>query len=459
MSIDSSESPASVFVSHTGSDDGLADAIQFAIEGLCPGKIRVCHSSRKDGVGGVPTGANWLNWIGGQVRDADVTFVLLTPTSLTKSWLLWETGAVYGAAFAAGAEKDRSLWPLLYRMQAEDLPGPLRAMNRQARRGDSAAQFGQVVEDLLDYLSERGKLNARDQRAAAGCIKTTLEQYMSAVNKALRTSPILPTEPVIQEWCARLDDLLHSGRASEVDHLRDWLDIAFGRDDKDRLRPLDARIHRRLGQLYVSGKRYTQAAEQFRLTWELAPRDIFVLRTLGEAALKASDLEEADRCLQEIERLDVDAISRNADCAALKGGYLQATDRQEEACRVYETALGNMENSYYLRDLLGQVQLELEHVGDARESYRKTLEVLAHTGERTMWAHATAATAGLVTGDPSGVTNHLEAVASFKPSADNVQAIERALISMNDRLPTNERVSRDLLRVPKAAASQPQAFG
>lgn len=37
MRIDSSESPASVFVSHTGSDDGLADAIRFAIEGLCQG--------------------------------------------------------------------------------------------------------------------------------------------------------------------------------------------------------------------------------------------------------------------------------------------------------------------------------------------------------------------------------------------------------------------------------------
>ena len=312
-----------------------------------PSKICVFHSSRLDNVGGVGVGDDWFHWIGRQVRDADITCVVLTKASLAKPWLHWETGAVYGAASAA-AEPDASarLWPLLYGLEAEDLPGPLSAMNAQARRGDEERQFRQVIDQVLDTLADRRKLAARDQRSAEREVDAAVDEYLGVVQAALRSSPIIPTEAAVQEWCARLDELLVSGRHSEVNHLRDWLDIAFGRDDEgDRLKPLDARIHRRLGQLYVAAQDYRSAAEQFRLTYELAPRDIYVLRTLGEAALKAGSEDEAEQCLDEIERLDAKAFARNADCAALKGKWLRTKGLLAEAHRLYDEASRNVSDS------------------------------------------------------------------------------------------------------------------
>jgi tetratricopeptide (TPR) repeat protein len=440
---------ARIFVSHTCSDERLATALEQMIEHLCPGKIIVCHSSRKDSAGGVPTGADWFAWIGEQVRESDITLAVLTPASLAKPWLLWETGAVYGAAFAASAEgSERRLWPLLFRVDPEQLPGPLGAMNRQARKGDDPDEVRQLLEDLLDFLTQRGKLGLRDHRTATGRLDDTLNGYLATIHSTLRDLPIVPTEAAIQEWCARLDQLAEKNRFSEVDHLRDWLDIAFGRDEQDRLRPLDARIHRRLGQLYLGCGKYKRAAEQLRLTWELAPRDVYVLRTLGEAALKDGDLSGTSDYIHEIERLDPQAFDRNADCAALKGKLLREQGSFERARDVYTAALAQNTDSYYLWDLLGQVQLRLTNVSAAREAYRGALSALERLDERSMWASATSATAALVLGELDDLTRHLAGFAAARPSLDSVRAFEAALVACNDSLPTSQQVSRDLLRVP-----------
>lgn len=440
---------ARIFLSHTTADAGLARAVQEAVEGLCPGRIQVHHSSRVDSVGGVPTGANWFSWIGREVRDAELTLALLTPASSAKPWLLWETGAVFGAAYATGLEDERPLWPILFRIKADHLPGPLTAMTRHARDGEGRVEFGALLDDLLELLGVRGRLTHRDQRTGQKNLELVLDRYQDQVAEALRLLPITPTEGAIQEWCARLDDLLRTGRAAQVEHFRDWLDIAFGRDVRERPRPLDARIHRRLGHLYIAAKRYDEAAQQFRLTAELAPRDIFVLRTLGEAAYKAGSVAEMRQCLDEIQQLDSAACSRNEECAALLGKYHHRLEgNPEKAVAIYERAAQNLPQSYYIRDLWAQALLALGQRDAARAQYKQVLQVLAREGDRSMWAHASAASAALVTGAPDEVTSRLRAVASWNPSPDSVEVIEGALRESNQLLLTAERLPSDLLRVP-----------
>lgn len=451
---DSDAGRARLFVSHTGSDERLATALERAIEGLCAGKIRVCHSSRKDSTGGVPTGVDWFVWIGEQVREADMTLALLTPASLAKPWLLWETGAIYGAAYAAAdGRAQRPLWPLLFRVGPEQLPGPLAAMNRQARRGEDPQEVKQLFEDVIDFLHDRGKLSSADLRQATRRVDDTLSEYLSAIQSALRNLPIAPTEAAIQEWCGRLDHLAARSRFSEVDHLRDWLDIAFGRDEQDRGRPLDARIHRRLGELYLACGKYKQAAEQLRLTWDLAPRDVYVLRRLGEAALKDADLDGTSVYIEEIQRLDRQAFERNADCAALKGKYLRLREDLRSARQVYTAALKQNRDSYYLWDLLGQVALQQDDLPAATEAYQEALSALGRLDERSMWASATSATAALVLGNCDHLRQHLAAFAAARPSLDSARAFEGALVACNDLLPAARQVSRDVLRVASHQAS------
>jgi hypothetical protein len=114
-----------------------------------------------------------------------------------------------------------------------------------------------------------------DRHLAAGRrLDKIVADYLTAVQRALRDAPMLPTEPVVQEWCLRLDNLRASGRASEVAYLHDWLNVAFGRERGETDRPLDFRIHRRLGELYMRSGNHASAARQFELARTLAPRDL-----------------------------------------------------------------------------------------------------------------------------------------------------------------------------------------
>ena len=124
---------------------------------------------------------------------------------------------------------------------------------------------------------------------------------------------MLITEAGIQEWLGRLDEIDKESRFSEAAVVENWLDVNFGRDAADRQRPLDVRLHRRLGELYAAGGQAGDAARQFELARQLAPRDIFLLRRLGKAYLDQKDLKKAGTILAEIEGLDPTAFERNAE--------------------------------------------------------------------------------------------------------------------------------------------------
>ncbi len=141
----------SLFISHTHSDKSLADAVGALVEAVFGDRLIVQYSTSNDLAGGVPSGAVWFEWIGKAVKESAAAFILLTPSSIHKPWVLWEAGAVYGA-FLAGGKSSTPVRPLLYGISPDDVPPPLQGFESVRNAGDPEA-IRRVLEELItrDY--------------------------------------------------------------------------------------------------------------------------------------------------------------------------------------------------------------------------------------------------------------------------------------------------------------------
>ncbi len=411
-----------IFISHTHADEEIAHALNQVIDELFGrGTLEIVYSTKK-GPGGIRTGEDWYGWIIRQVREARVAFVLFTPASIHKPWLYWEAGAVYGSALAEPSTDLRRVRPLLYGLRRTDVPTTF--PTTQAARGDVAEDMELVLEDLFEDFE--GIVSRHVLLEAGRRMPEVLRIYIDAVRAALRHAPLAPTEENVQEWCSRLDRLRSEDRVSEVYHVHNWINVAFG-SEGSKAQPIDLRLHRRLGELYLDIRDYEQAAAQFDLARLLVPRDILVLRALGQALLGSGQLGAAGTVINDIELLDPDAFIHNVECAALKGRWLLQNTRRDEALRLYENASARNPNSYYLADLLGQIRLEAGDHDGARQAYGRALQIIDGLRESNLWVEATAATAALVTGDESKAKEHLARVGAFQPTQENLETIERGL--------------------------------
>src|SRR5437870_1197183 len=99
---------------------------------------------------------------------------------------------------------------------------------------------------------------------------------MARIREALQNRPPALTEGGVQEWCERLDALRAAGRYSEVGHIHRALLLAFAPAGNDAgLVPLDLRLHRRLGELYLDARKGREAVVQFNLALKLFAKDVF----------------------------------------------------------------------------------------------------------------------------------------------------------------------------------------
>lgn len=411
-----------IFISHTHADEPIAQAIDHAIEELFgPRSLEIVYSTKR-GLGRIRPGEDWYQWIVRQVQESRVALVLFTPTSIHKPWLYWEAGAVYGSALVEESAGLRRVRPLLFGLRRTEVPPTF--PTTQAARGDSAEGIQVVLEDLFEDFG--GILPRQVLLEAGRRMPGVIQQYLETVESALRRAPLAPTEENVQEWCSRLDRLRTEDRVSEVCHVHNWLNVAFGFESTNP-QPIDLRLHRRLGELYLDIREYEQAAVQFELARRLVPRDIFILRALGQALLGAGKVEKVSALIEDITRLDPNAFVNNVECAALKGRWLLQQNRFDEALAAYEQAFSRNSASYYLADLLGQARLAVGDLEGARLAYERALNIIERLRERNIWVEATAATAALVTGNPDATHRHLAAIAAYQPTQENLEAIERGL--------------------------------
>ncbi|MBV8837379.1 MAG: TIR domain-containing protein, partial [Alphaproteobacteria bacterium] len=323
----------SLFISHTQSDKPIADAIRDLVKALFGESISVKYSSDKEGGGGVGSGAKWTDWIVEEILDATLTFVILTPASAQKPWVLWEAGAAAGVAAAARERAPVQIVPITYQVANNEMPDPFRIT--QVVKGDERSDVLNLLTELLEKFS-------KEKVRATLKLEKTVDSYLDAVGKALAELPLPVTEAAVQEWIDRIKEFSARHGAADIDQLCDWMNTAFGYSPRKGPEPLDQRLHRRLGELYAKGRLAKKAAEQFELARRLAPRDIYILRSLGKAYLDQDDLGKAEEMIKRIEKFDRNAFARDIEAAAFKMRWQKKKRDLNGAIATAEKALAEL---------------------------------------------------------------------------------------------------------------------
>lgn len=88
--------PHQLFLSHDSRDRARANVLANAITRMTLAQISVWHSSDSSGGGGLQPGNVWLDEIRNRLAASKAVVALLTPTSIARPWLLFESG--FGAA-------------------------------------------------------------------------------------------------------------------------------------------------------------------------------------------------------------------------------------------------------------------------------------------------------------------------------------------------------------------------
>ncbi len=441
-----------VFISLTHQDTAIAEAMRTVLKDLFGDFLTVHFSTSKELAGGIRAGEDWFQWIVDQVKQCDFALILVSPSSVHKPWILWEAGAVAGAALASESQGLRKVRPLVYQVPTDQIPSPIRDSKVQFLRGDKTEDVQRLLEEILnDYVGELARVSP-DRVARFGAqIGGSLASYIEKVKASLLNAPAVVSPAVIEEWRLRLDGIMEANRSSEVAQLHDWMDIAFGRKDKDRLEPLDLRIHMRLADLYLKAGRTDKAAEQLDFARRLAPRDIYVLRTLGRAYLQKKDREAAKSIIDRIMELDKAAFVRNAECAALFGRWYREGGNTAEAAKLYSAALDENPTSHYLANLLAEVQLEAGNKREAAAAFRRVLSIIEALTEANIWTHASAANAAFFLHDDETATRHLRAAKQERDfNADSRAIIERGLRGLAQSIEDGEKRVEALLAALRA---------
>jgi len=141
-----------IFLSHSSIDGKIADALRTLLSDLFGDGIAVEFSSDQKAGGGIPPGEKWLPWINEKIGAANKTYVLLTPNSMNKPWVLWESGAAAGVALASN--KSSPVVPITFGISNDDIPSPF--TSTQHVKGDTK-EAGGILRLLQDLNKDLGK--------------------------------------------------------------------------------------------------------------------------------------------------------------------------------------------------------------------------------------------------------------------------------------------------------------
>jgi len=150
-----------IFLSHAADDGSLAHYLDNVLRQGSPG-LKVFVASR---AGDIPTGRDWLDVIESELKQADAYLLLLTPFSVGRFWLWYESGAAWMSerpfipVTAAGLAKGNVPYPLgaLQALSLED-PGDVTQLARDlAIAIPDADAFCETVRQLSKALPHAAK--------------------------------------------------------------------------------------------------------------------------------------------------------------------------------------------------------------------------------------------------------------------------------------------------------------
>jgi tetratricopeptide (TPR) repeat protein len=421
--------PKIIFISHTHIDKPIADKLSTLIETIFnqynDPRYTVSYSSRKTGEGSIGYGGEWYKWIQEQVKSTELAFVILTPSSVQKPWVLWEAGALAGALLTV-EKPAKKVIPLSFGLGSEDIPSPF--SGTQVANGADVDDITRIIdENLLTPIIH--SLDAKRGMQIGKIKENAISEYIKGIEEFLLSSPHLVTEATVMEWVERLDNLKKNNRSSEAGVYENWLDLAFGREKEDEKRPIDMRIHRRLGEMYAASGKHMDALHQFEMARKLAPRDMFILRSLAKAHLDNADYRRVKELIEQICKFDKSAFVKNPENAAFKAKYHRLTNDYKSAEETLSIAITASENakSYYLRDLLGQLYISVGKRNDAISIYESVIRIIEDLNEENIWVRATSLTAAMVTDNKDYFVFNLKMLIELRPSRGEFMSIDKGV--------------------------------
>lgn len=185
-----------VFISHTHEDKPIADAVSAYLKKFFEDSVQVRYSSDSSPDSSGPrAGEDWFGWIKQQITDSPIAIVMLTPRSISKPWVLWESGAVSGVSIATAST---TVIPMLFEVPVDDIPEPLRFNNVVI--GNSMAGIVQLLGAIHKALPDSiHKFDFLCEKLAP--------EYMRETDAALKQTDAVPATNederhpfVLKEW-------------------------------------------------------------------------------------------------------------------------------------------------------------------------------------------------------------------------------------------------------------------
>ncbi len=414
-----------IFISHSHADHRLASRLERLLREVSMDRFRVRISSKN---GDVPYGANWVDWINTRVDECDVALVTITPSSLRGNWVSWEAGAVMGAQRAKLASEggdpkalmEARVRPVLFGVTTTDYLGPFE--QQQFADGLDPAQLTAFLKQLLGDYRGRG-VDARVIDDPVEPLESRVARFVADARDALRYTPIVKTEGLVQEWIQRLDAALARGEVEWVRGARRWINIAFlGAGNAEARQPVDFRLHMRIARALGDLEDWDGQLEQLELASRQAPNDLAILRELGKAALDRggeTGQAKAGEILEQMEQLDAQIFQLDREAVALKLRHGTEAGAWSDVEATHASLRGPLARDQYLANLVAIGALNRLGWPGAKPAFERLGEVLAATRERSRWVTATR-------------VNHALALGAFDRAAEELARLDLPDASARD---------------------------
>lgn len=156
-----------IFISHHSKDKAIADVIAKNIEELTNGNIQFWYSSDSNPEGGMGAGNIIFNEIIKRLNESSATIVLLTPRSVDRPWLLFESGMAQG-------RENQSVIPVCVGVNKDTIAQPLN--NYYCYQLSDFNSLFEFVTKLLGRLKIDKEIE-----------KESLQNFISALQNATRS--------------------------------------------------------------------------------------------------------------------------------------------------------------------------------------------------------------------------------------------------------------------------------
>jgi len=140
-----------IFISHTATDQPIADILKAEIDRVFANGVDVFASSI---LGTIKPGTDWLSEVKDNLEKAKVVVVLITPVSINRPWIWFEVGASWFRML----EGSGRIYPLCSpEIDFQDLPQPLNRLQALSLgKAEDVKLFFQTLSEEFGFGNMKG---------------------------------------------------------------------------------------------------------------------------------------------------------------------------------------------------------------------------------------------------------------------------------------------------------------